>query len=155
MELTYRRATLDDIEILTRTRIKVLRAANSLDDSADMSAVERQSRDYYIDALKNGTHLAYLVFEDGRFAGSGGVSFYTVMPTFHNPSGQKAYIMNMYTEPDYRRRGIAYKVLDLLVSVSRERNVSFITLEATNMGKPLYKKYGFVTMRDEMKLPSD
>lgn len=36
--------------------------------------------------------------------GTGGISFYQVMPTYHNASGTKAYIMNMYTNPDYRRK---------------------------------------------------
>ena len=38
-----------------------------------------------------------------------------VLPTYHNPTGKKAYIMNMYTAPEYRRQGIALHTLDLLV----------------------------------------
>lgn len=52
--------------------------------------------------------------------------------------------MNMYTNPNYRRRGIASKTLDLLVAASKERGITSITLEATLMGRPLYEKYGFV-----------
>lgn len=76
------------------------------------------------------------------------------MPTFHNPSGYKAYIMNMYTSPGYRRRGIAYKILDLLVKEAGNRNISCISLEATDMGRPLYEKYGFKKMNSEMELPN-
>ena len=90
--------------------------------------------------------------EDDKFIGAGGVSFYSVMPTYHNPSGKKAYIMNMYTAPDYRRQGIAYKTLDMLVKVSKERGINQISLEATEMGRPLYEKYGFVKMESEMEL---
>lgn len=90
--------------------------------------------------------------EDDKFIGAGGVSFYSVMPTYHNPSGKKAYIMNMYTSPDYRRQGIAYKTLDMLVKVSKERGINQISLEATEMGRPLYEKYGFVKMESEMEL---
>lgn len=60
--------------------------------------------------------------------------------------------MNMYTDSAYRRRGIAYKTLDLLVSAARKRGVSAISLEATDMGLPLYEKYGFVKMNCEMEL---
>ena len=74
------------------------------------------------------------------------------MPTFHNPTGKKAYIMNMYTKPEYRRKGIAYKTLDLLVAEAKQRGIYAISLEATDMGKPLYDKYGFVKMNDEMEL---
>ncbi|MBP3278221.1 MAG: GNAT family N-acetyltransferase, partial [Butyrivibrio sp.] len=107
--MDYQRATIKDLEELVRTRIIVLRAANKLDESADMSEVEEQSRDYYKKAMTDGTHTAYLVYDGDKFIGAGGVSYYKVMPTYHNPSGEKAYIMNMYTAPDYRRKGIAFK----------------------------------------------
>jgi len=150
--MDYRKATIKDLEELVRTRIIVLRAANKLDESADMSEVERQSRDYYKKALTDGSHTAYLVYDGDKFIGAGGVSYYRIMPTYHNPSGEKAYIMNMYTAPDYRRKGIAFKTLDLLIQDAKERGVNAISLEATDMGRPLYEKYGFVKMNDEMEL---
>lgn len=102
--------------------------------------------------METGKHIAYLVYDNGTFIGAGGVSFYQVMPTYHNPSGNKAYIMNMYTAPEYRRQGIALHTLDLLVSDAKQQGVSQIVLEATDMGRPLYAKYGFVKMNDEMEL---
>ena len=61
--------------------------------------------------------------------------------------------MNMYTHPEYRRKGIALHMLDLLVKEARQAGIGFISLEATEMGRPLYEKYGFVKMNDEMALP--
>ena len=153
MSIIYKKASLDDIDILVKTRIEVLKAANLLDDTADMSKVEQESYNYYKKALSNNTHTAILVFDDEKYIGAGGVSYYRVMPTYHNPTGEKAYIMNMYTSPDYRRKGIAYKTLDLLVKDAKSRGIIEITLESTEMGRPLYEKYGFIDMRSEMKLP--
>ncbi|MGX8706420.1 MAG: GNAT family N-acetyltransferase, partial [bacterium] len=85
--------------------------------------------------------------------GAGGVSYYRVMPTYHNPTGVKAYIMNMYVRPAYRRRGIATRLLELLVDDAHARGISCITLEATDAGRPLYAKFGFVPMTHEMELP--
>ena len=154
MNLTYKKATIDDLEILTETRITVLRAANKLSDDVDMSVVKEESHHYYQDALTNDTHVAYLVFDGDDFVSAGGISFFKVMPTFHNPTGQKAYIMNMYTKPEYRRNGIAFKTLDLLVGEAKQKGITAISLEATDMGRPLYEKYGFVKMSDEMDLPN-
>ncbi len=148
----YKKATIEDIDELVRTRIIVLRAANKLSDDTDLSVVEQESYTYYKRALESGEHIAYLVYDNGTFVGAGGVSFYQVMPTYHNPSGKKAYIMNMYTAPGYRRQGIAFHTLDLLVKAAKEQGVSQIVLEATDMGQPLYEKYGFVKMEDEMEL---
>lgn len=148
----YRKAALEDIDELVRTRIIVLRAANKLSDDVDMDTVEHESYAYYNRALEKVEHIAYLVYDNEKFIGAGGVSFYQVMPTYHNPTGKKAYIMNMYTAPEYRRQGIAYKTLDLIVKEIRKRGVSKIILEATDMGRPLYEKYEFVPIKDEMKL---
>ena len=153
MELTYKRASLEDIALLMETRVTVLRAANRLPEDADMEEVRTQSERYYRQALSDGSHAAYLVLDGDRFVGAGGVSFYQIMPTYHNPAGTRAYIMNVYTDPAYRRRGIAYKTLDLLVREARDRGVTGISLEATDMGRPLYEKYGFVPMENEMELP--
>ena len=148
----YKKATMEDIDELVRTRIIVLRAANKLSDDEDMSVVEEESYAYYRRALETGEHIAYLVYDNGKFIGAGGVSFYQVMPTYHNPTGKKAYIMNMYTAPEYRRQGIAFHTLDLLVKDTKEQGVLQIVLEATDMGRPLYERYGFVKMEDEMEL---
>lgn len=152
MAFTYKKATLDDIELLVETRVEVLRAANQLSDDVDMLEVKQQSEEYYLESLKNDTHTAYLIFDDELFVGAGGISYFRVMPTYHNTTGRKAYIMNMYTKPEYRRKGIAFKTLDLLVQDAKSKGITAISLEATEMGYPLYAKYGFVKMNDEMEL---
>lgn len=152
MMYEYKIATIEDIDELVQTRIIVLRAANKLSDEEDMQLVEKMSYEYYKKALVSGDCVAYLVHDKEKFIGAGSVSFYQVMPTYHNPSGRKAYIMNMYTSPEYRRQGIAYKTLKLLIGEAKKQGIIQITLEATDMGRPLYEKYGFVNMEDEMEL---
>ena len=68
-------ATLDDLDLLTASRVKVLRAANKLDDSVDMTEVEKESYNYYKKALVDGTHFAILVMDDGKFIGTGCQSY--------------------------------------------------------------------------------
>lgn len=155
MEFVYKRAGLEDIELLVKTRLEVLRAANCLSEDTEMPLVEQQSREYYEECLREETHTAYLVFDGERFIGAGGVSFFRVMPTYHNPTGWKAYIMNMYTNPDYRRKGIAYHTLELLIEEAKRKGIRHISLEATDMGRLLYESYGFVNKKDEMELPQD
>ena len=151
--LIYKKATIEDIDFLTKTRLTVLRAANELPDDVDMSEVEKRTYNYYAAALRDGSHTAYLAFDEGIFVGAGGISYYSVMPTYHNSSGKKAYIMNMYTNPSYRRKGIAFEILRLLVEDAKEKGITAISLEATEAGEPLYKKFGFVKMDSEMELP--
>ena len=76
MKLLYKKATIEDIDLLTKTRIEVLRAANKLSDDVDMSEVEKQSYEYYKRALLDGSHTAYLVFDEQKIVGTGGVSYF-------------------------------------------------------------------------------
>ena len=134
----YKRATMEDIDELVRTRIIVLRAANKLSDDEDMSVVEEESKAYYRRALETGEHIAYLVYDNGAFVGAGGVSFYQVMPTYHNPTGKKAYIMNMYTAPEYRRQGIGSTLLRL----ARENAPTMLYFGAQPGLEHFYEKNG-------------
>jgi len=152
MQLNIVRASINDIDLLVETRIATLRAANLLENSVDMSLVEVQSKRYYEQCLGK-DHIAYLAYDYDKVVACGGVSFFQVMPTYCNPRGKKAYVMNMFTHPDYRRRGIAAKVLDLLIDEAKQRDILEITLEATEEGKALYEKYGFICLKDEMILP--
>lgn len=151
----YKKAGIEDLDMLVKTRIEILKVINHIDDNTDMSDFEKSTLDYYKEALKNNTHTAYLVFDNDKFIGAGGIDYYKVMPSYHNPSGNTAFIMNIYTNPDYRRKGIAYKVLDLLVKDAKERGVENIILDSTLMGRPLYEKYGFVKINDYMELPPE
>lgn len=152
MKIEYRIATIDDLDLLVETRIKVLRAANKLSSNENMEEIISTSRQYYQDSFCNNSHVAYLVFDDNKVIGSGGVSFFQILPTYLNPTGKKSYIMNMYTKPEYRRKGIAFQMLDLLVNAALSRKINFIYLEATDIGKPLYTKYGFKDLDNEMNL---
>ena len=58
-------------------------------------------------------HIWFLY--ENRFVGAGGVSFFLSNADLPQSKWNKAYIMNMYTNPEYRRLGIAYKTLDMLI----------------------------------------
>ena len=44
-------------------------------------------------------------------------------------------------------------MLECLMKEIRSRGITKVTLEATDAGRPLYEKYGFISMKDEMEYP--
>ena len=66
-----------------------------------------------------------------------------VMPTFSHPTGKRAHLMNVFTKKEYRRQGIAGKMMNMLIDEAKEKGVTEISLDATDMGRALYKKFGF------------
>lgn len=62
-------------------------------------------------------------------------------PDFIN--GKVGEVLNVYTMPEYRRRGIARRLIEQLMEFARKQNLDFIALSATEDGYPMYKQLGF------------
>jgi len=146
----YKAANEKDIKFITEIRIEVLKSANNLDKNINMDNIFDETYNYYLNNI-NKNNITYLIFNNIEFIGCGSICFYDIMPTYHNPSGNKAYIMNMYTRENHRRKGIAKNILNLLIKEAKNRGVKYIQLEATDIGKKLYKNYGFIELENEME----
>lgn len=152
MGLEYRKATLADLDELVATREEVMHEVWDLSADADLGECMTQTREYYREALPSAAHSAFLVHDGDDFMACAGISYYRVMPTYDNPTGRKAYVMNMYVRPAYRHRGIASHLLQLLCDDARAQGIDFISLEASESGRLLYANAGFAPMPDEMLL---
>ncbi|ORX86431.1 hypothetical protein BCR32DRAFT_324964 [Anaeromyces robustus] len=148
----YKRATIEDIDELVRTKINVFREVNKLSSDEDIFILKQNLYTYYKQALKINEHIAYIVYDDMNLIGTGDVSISHGMPNYYNSSGKKACIMNIYTVPEYRRKRVAFHILDLLIKNVKEQGISQITLETTDKGQIIFKKYGFVKKFNEMEL---
>lgn len=62
-------------------------------------------------------------------------------PTFIN--GKTGTILNVYTKPEYRKKGIAGNLLKMLLAESEKIGLDFVELKATDSGYNLYKSIGF------------
>ena len=153
MELTFRTAGIGDLELLTESRLRAIRTYRHLSETAPLpQELPDAVRDYYRQALASGGHIAFLALAGERLAATGGLDLRREMPSYHNPAGLSGHIMNIWTEPAFRGRGIAWRMLDLLTAAARERGCLTVSLHATAMGRPLYQRYGFTATDDEMEL---
>ena len=138
--MEYRIATTDDIEELMDIRLEMLRIVNNLKEEQDFSdELVTYSRKYFID----GNQETCLAFDNGVAIGCASISYIEVMPTFSHPTGKRAHLMNVYTRAEYRRQGIARKMVQMLIDNAKRKGVSEISLDATESGRPLYKSLGF------------
>ena len=148
--LTYRKAVIGDIDLLAATRVEFYIGIHiELSDDEKEKFCEH-NRAYFVESLADGSFFAYLAFDGDRLAATSGINFYSTPPTHKNPTGMMAYISNMYTKPDYRGRGIATRLLTMIIEEARRRGCGKITLSATDMGRPIYKKFGFTDADRDM-----
>lgn len=145
--MNYRKAGKEDITQLSKLRKKQLIDEGSLASNDISSELE-----YYFDsALEGGTLICWGAEEKGEIVATGGLCFFQLPPTFTNPAGHISYITNMYTKPEYRRKGIASKLLELVMDEAAQRN-NKVLLHASNMGRSLYMKTGFKDAEGFMSL---
>jgi GNAT superfamily N-acetyltransferase len=142
-------ATKDDIELLMSSRLEMLKVVNNLPADYEYSEeIVRESRDYFL----NGDHITVLAIDDGDVIGCASMSFMWIMPTFSHPTGRRAHLMNVYTRSEYRRQGIARKMVNMLIDETWKRGATEISLDATTMGRPLYESLGFTNSTEGMVL---
>ncbi|MGB4660491.1 MAG: GNAT family N-acetyltransferase [Mobilitalea sp.] len=138
--IKYRIASKDDIELLMQSRLEMLKLVNDLPEDYTFSEELMEASRKYFTSNYQTTILAI----DEKVVGCATICYIEIMPTFSHPTGKRAHLMNVYTQGLYRRQGIAFQMLSILVNEAKEKGVTEISLDATESGKPLYEKYGFV-----------
>lgn len=123
-----------DIEHLLDLRMEVL-AAVFADDSWDAGQLRAENRIYYESHLGM-DHVACIATIEGIEAGCGAICLQSEMPSPDNPSGKCAYLMNVYTRPAFRHRGVGKAAVTWLIGQAHERGAGKICLEATEAGHP-------------------
>ena len=143
------KAGKEDIESLMAIRLEMLCEVNDLDKDYEFSTeLKNCAREYFL----SGNQTTLLAKESGENIGCASINYITIMPTFNHPTGKRAFLMSVYTKEEYRRRGIALKMVEMLIAEAKEKDCTEIILDATEAGRPLYKALGFVESDETMCL---
>jgi GNAT superfamily N-acetyltransferase len=59
-------------------------------------------------------------------------------------SGRQAVIVNVYTEPEWRRRGLAALLMKTIIDWTREQGIESVVLHSSDQGRGVYERLGFV-----------
>ena len=149
--IQYKIAADEDFVELMQLRLAMLREVNHLHpDYAFSEDFFACSREYFLHG--NQTTILAVDEEDGKNIGCATLCYMELMPTFSHPTGNRAHLMNVYTAPGYRGRGIALRMAAALIEEARRRGVTEISLDATASGRPLYRKLGFCDSEECMVL---
>ncbi|MBR3248103.1 MAG: GNAT family N-acetyltransferase [Clostridiales bacterium] len=140
MAITYRKLTEEDLDAFISMRIVQLREEGATEDIDLVPAL----RDYYHRHLSDGTFVSWLALDGDKIIGTSGMSFVEKPPYFGCPSGKLGLLSSMFTDPDYRRKGIAIELLGRVIKEARDYGCGAVQITASDMGTKLYSAYGFV-----------
>lgn len=143
----YSLATADDTAVLTEFRIMLLREVRGKDDDETTQLLRKNIAAYYPVAIASGTYISWIARVHGEVAGIGGMAIREQPPSYKYTNGKLGYIMNMYTLPQYRGKGIATVLMQKLMESATEHGIQKVDLHATEDGEPIYRKFGFTEPR--------
>ena len=140
--IKYRKATVHDVAELAQMRVDmVCEGPGCSRDTIRTLLVNTQ--EYLAKGLAENSLCLWAAEDESRLVGMSCLNFFFLPPNDRCMSGKTAYLGNMYTHPDYRRRGIAKALLARNMSEARKRKVERLILNPTEMGRRLYEAAGF------------
>lgn len=140
MEISYKRLTENDLDRFIMMRINQLREEGARENIDLAPAL----KDYYMRHMADGTFVSWLALDGNKIIATSGMSFVEKPPYFGCPSGRIGLLSSMYTDPEYRRKGIARELLARVIKDAREYGCGTVQITASDMGVKLYSDFGFV-----------
>ena len=138
--IKYQKLTENELNIFIKMRIQQLREEGATEDIDLAPALH----DYYSRHMADGTFVSWLAMDGDRIVGTSGMSFVEKPPYFGCPNGRIGLLSSMFTDPDYRRMGIAKELLSRVIDEARDYGCGTVQITASDMGVLLYTDFGFV-----------
>ena len=125
MDIRYKRLTEKELNTFIHMRINQLREEGAKEKIDLVPAL----KEYYTRHMADGTFVSWLALDEENIG---------------CPSGKIGLLSSMFTDPEYRRRGIAKELLSRVIDDAREYGCGTIQITASDMGVKLYTDFGFV-----------
>lgn len=116
MDIIYKKLTENELDTFIQMRINQLREEGATED-IDLAP---NLKDYYKRHMSDGTFVSWLAMDGDEIIGTSGMSFVEKPPYFGCPSGRIGLLSSMFTNQNYRRKGIAKELLSRVVNEANE-----------------------------------
>jgi GNAT superfamily N-acetyltransferase len=148
--IEIRVARTSDAVVLARHRANMFRDMDRL-DAAVYAGLCRAAEDYFLEAMPTGEYVAWLAVtrtDADEIVGGAGVQIRPILPRPDHTGnrlliGRQGLVVNVYTEPSWRRRGVANLLMHQVLTWARAERLASLVLHASGNGRPLYDKLHF------------
>src|SRR5438045_6571377 len=145
MEYTVRMATVDDVDAIVHHRCEMMRELQSTSDETSQQ-MKDNFRPWLLSRLENREYLGWLALaKDNHVVAGSGLIFLDWPPSIlHLEAARRAYLLNVYTEPEHRRRGLARLLRQHAIDWCKANGIPVLSLHASTYGRPIYESLGFL-----------
>jgi ribosomal protein S18 acetylase RimI-like enzyme len=150
-DYTVRRAAPAEAPIITSQRRAMFEDMGQA-DAARLDAMDAAFEPWVAERLAAGTYIGWLAEgADGAVVAGAGLWVMDWPPHQLGQEARRGNILNVYVAPDHRRRGLARRLMDVVLAYCRADGLEVVVLHARDQGRPLYQALGF-TPTNEMRL---
>ena len=144
-KIRYRKATLEDVENLAKLRVTFINEVFNIKESKDSDQLRKELTEYFTTSLTDQSVIAWISEYENRIISTSTMVLWHAPPTYSGlgKKGMRGYILNMYTEKAFRKKGIASVLLNKLTKEAKALNLEYVHLHATEDGIGIYRKRGF------------
>lgn len=148
--LTARRLGPDDLQMICVHREAMFLEAGG--DPAALRVMTEHFRPWLRPRLADGRYYGFALMDETQPVAAIGLMSIDWPPHPAHPNlDQRGYVLNVFVEPAYRRRGLASALMKLAEAEFAQRGVSFAVLHATEAGKPVYAALGWTATAEMAK----
>ena len=148
--IIIREGSIADIPEIARQRRRMCEDMNYTDAVA-LATMVTVTADYLNKAIPEGSFRSWLACDNARVVAGGAVVISSWPAHAYDLECRRATILNVYTEPEYRRRGIARRIMETMIAWCKQEGFARVSLHASEHGRPLYQSLGFEDS-NEMRL---
>jgi GNAT superfamily N-acetyltransferase len=151
--LVMARATANEAGIIARHRVEMFRDMGQVPTEELAGVLLEESTAALARGLRDGSYVGWLVRDAGQVVAGAGVHIKPQLPRVTHDGARMAassvpLVVNVYTEPLWRRRGIARALMNTVMAWSAAEGFDRLVLHASDTGRPLYASLGFIATNE-------
>lgn len=149
--MIIREAQLGDLEQLVELRMRFFTEMQEITAPEAEPALRAATLDYFKKAFDDGMTKTWVALSTGEIVATASLALFHRPPYLGNLEGKEAYLLNVYTIPNFRRRGISAQLLEQVTYHATHNGIRKMWLHASEPGRPLYERFGFRTNNKQME----
>ncbi len=142
-DIRIRSIGLPEVNTLISYRMAYLEEMQGNREAAFRKELQENLKNYFTTALEEDRFFAFLAELNGEAVSFGAMVLKKIPGDFNKPFYLEGHILNMYTIPSFRRKGISAMILERLIEEAKRRGISKVSLHTSKDGEKLYRKFGF------------
>ncbi len=145
LKITYRKATLQDVEYLAELRVVFINEVFKMEENQDSDQLRKELVEYFTASFNDQSIIAWVAEYEKKIIGTSTLVLWHAPPTYTGlgKKGMRGYLLNMFTEERFRKKGIASVLLGNLINEAKDLNLEYVHLHSTEDGIEIYRKMGF------------